>query len=37
MNFSQIASAVGGVLVLIYLIWQVIIKFLGGKRVVYKA
>lgn len=32
MNFSQIASAVGGVLVLIYLIWQVIIKFLGEKE-----
>ena len=32
MNFSQIASAVGGGLVLIYLIWQVVIKFLGEKE-----
>lgn len=30
-DFSQIASAVGGTLVLIYLIWQVVIKFLGEK------
>lgn len=32
MNFSQIASAVGGGLVLIYLIWQAVIKFLGEKE-----
>ena len=32
MNFSSIASAVGGVLVLVYLVWQVIVKFCGDKE-----
>lgn len=31
MNFSSIASAVGGFLVLVYLVWQVIVKFCGDK------
>lgn len=31
MNFSEIASAVGGFFVLVYAIWQVIIKFCGDK------
>ena len=32
MNFSSIASAVGGFLVLVYLVWQVIVKFCGDKE-----
>ena len=32
MNFSSIASAIGGFLVLIYLVWQVVVKFCGEKE-----
>ena len=32
MNFSSIASAVGGFLVLVYLVWQVFVKFCGDKE-----
>ena len=32
MNFSSIASAVGGFLVLVYLVWQVVVKFCGDKE-----
>lgn len=32
MNFSSIASAIGGFLVLIYLVWQVVVKFCGDKE-----
>lgn len=31
MDFSEIASAVGGFLVICYLVWQVIVKLLGDK------
>lgn len=31
MNFSEIASAIGGFFVLVYAIWQVFIKFCGDK------
>jgi len=32
LNFSSIASAVGGFLVLVYLVWQVVVKFCGDKE-----
>lgn len=32
MNFSSIASVIGGFLVLIYLVWQVVVKFCGDKE-----
>ena len=32
MNFSSIASSVGGFLVLVYLVWQVVVKFCGDKE-----
>lgn len=32
MEFSSIASAIGGFLVLVYLVWQVVVKFCGDKE-----
>lgn len=32
MNFSSIASAIGGFLVLVYLVWQVVVKFCDDKE-----